>query len=79
MTNLYEAIILAGGQGTQLRSVISDIPKPLAPVANYPFLDILAGWLAPQGIQRLVLSLEYSSENIARHVGKNYMGLETIV
>ncbi|MBR2148394.1 MAG: hypothetical protein IJ965_03040, partial [Campylobacter sp.] len=33
-----EAIILCGGLGTRLRSVISDVPKPMAPIKNKPFL-----------------------------------------
>ena len=33
-----EAIILAGGMGTRLREVVSDVPKPMAPVNGKPFL-----------------------------------------
>ena len=36
-----EAIVLAGGLGTRLRSVVADVPKPMAPVANRPFLDYI--------------------------------------
>jgi D-glycero-alpha-D-manno-heptose 1-phosphate guanylyltransferase len=35
-----DVIILAGGLGTRLRSVVPDVPKPLAPVCGCPFLDI---------------------------------------
>ena len=33
-----EAVVLAGGLGTRLRSVVSDVPKPMAPVGGRPFL-----------------------------------------
>lgn len=35
-----EVIILAGGLGTRLRSVVSDVPKCMAPVAGKPFCGI---------------------------------------
>ena len=41
-----EAIVLAGGFGTRLRAVVSDVPKPLAPVAGRPFLAWLLDTLA---------------------------------
>lgn len=40
-----EAIVLAGGFGTRLRQVVADVPKPMAPVAGRPFLEILLGSL----------------------------------
>ena len=36
-----ECIILAGGMGTRLQSVVSDVPKCMAPVAGHPFLYYL--------------------------------------
>ena len=38
---ITEAIILAGGKGTRLQSVVSDVPKPMAIVAGRPFLEYL--------------------------------------
>jgi len=38
---IKEAIILAGGMGTRLQSVITEIPKPMAPVGERPFLSII--------------------------------------
>jgi D-glycero-alpha-D-manno-heptose 1-phosphate guanylyltransferase len=40
------AIVLCGGVGSRLRSVVSDVPKPLARINGQPFLDILLKWLA---------------------------------
>jgi D-glycero-alpha-D-manno-heptose 1-phosphate guanylyltransferase len=50
-------IVLAGGLGTRLRSVLSDRPKCLAPVGKRPFLALQLEMLAARGIQRFVLSL----------------------
>jgi len=60
-----DAIILAGGKGTRLQGIISDIPKPLAPVNGRPFLDILLSQLNQvQAIQRVVIAAGYKSEKI---------------
>jgi len=54
-----EAIILAGGKGTRLSPVVNDIPKPLAPISDKPFLDYLLEWLALQKIDKVILSIGY--------------------
>lgn len=58
------AIILAGGLGTRLRSVISAVPKPMAPIQQKPFLAYLLDHLHTQGITQVVLSLGYQAEMI---------------
>jgi len=59
-----EAIILAGGLGTRLRSAIGDLPKPLAPVGGRPFLQLLLSSLSRAGIDRVVLSLGHGAQPI---------------
>ncbi len=59
-----EGIILAGGLGTRLRAVLSDLPKPLAPVAGKPFLGYLLSYLGREGLKRLVFALGYRAEAI---------------
>jgi D-glycero-alpha-D-manno-heptose 1-phosphate guanylyltransferase len=71
-----EAIILAGGFGTRLRSVVQNIPKPMAPVAGRPFLEILLERIASQGAQHIVFSLGYLAPLIIRHFGGSYNGIE---
>ena len=73
-----EAIILAGGFGTRLRQVVPDLPKPMAPVAGRPFLEILLFMLAQKGFTRVVLSLGFMSEKIIAHFGEQYLGLELV-
>lgn len=58
------AIILAGGKGERLRSVIANIPKPLVPVAGKPFLHWLIGWVESQGETHVVLAARHLSEHI---------------
>ena len=73
---LVEAIILAGGQGTRLRSVVADRPKPMALVAGRPFLEYQIDHLISQGIQRVILSVGYRHELIQRHFGCHYRNIE---
>lgn len=75
---LKEAIILAGGFGTRLRDVISDVPKTMAPVNGRPFLDYQLKYLKYYGIQKVILSVGYLSEKIIEHYGNNFDGIEII-
>ena len=59
-----ECIVLAGGMGTRLRSVVAELPKCLAPVAGRPFLDWLADALEESGFDHLILSLGYRHEAV---------------
>jgi D-glycero-alpha-D-manno-heptose 1-phosphate guanylyltransferase len=59
-----EAIILAGGMGTRLQSVVSDVPKCMAPVAGKPFLYYLLATLEKAGFNHIILSLGYKHEVI---------------
>jgi D-glycero-alpha-D-manno-heptose 1-phosphate guanylyltransferase len=66
------AIILAGGLGTRLRSVVSDLPKCMAPVNNRPFLDYVIDHLLQQGISHFIFSVGYKSDAIIQHIQSNY-------
>lgn len=59
-----ECIILAGGLGTRLQSVVSDVPKCMAPVASAPFLSHIFDYLEEEKFQHIILSLGYKSEAI---------------
>lgn len=73
-----EAIVLAGGFGTRLRQVVQDLPKPMAPVAGRPFLEILLTSLARKGFRRVVLSLGYMAEKVVAHFGDRFAGMELV-
>jgi D-glycero-alpha-D-manno-heptose 1-phosphate guanylyltransferase len=71
-----EAIVLAGGFGTRLRSVVSGVPKPMASVAGRPFLELLLSSLKSKGITRAILSVGYMSEAITSFFEKHPVGME---
>lgn len=73
---IEEAVILAGGLGTRLRSVVSDVPKPMAPVSGRPFLHWLLDNLGKQGIKRIVLAVGYMADKIINDLGENYRGID---
>lgn len=70
-----QAIILAGGFGTRLRSVLADIPKPMAPIHGKPFLAYLIDYLKTQGITDVILSVHYLREQIEEYFKNNYQGI----
>ena len=71
-----QAIVLAGGLGTRLRSVVADLPKPMAPVAGRPFLAWILDRLAQAGFERVVLAVGYRHEDIEQHFGHAWRGVE---
>ncbi len=73
-----EAIVLAGGFGTRLRSVISDVPKPMAPVLGRPFLEYILDDLIKKGVNRIVLAVSYKYEIIKNYFGYSYRDVEII-
>lgn len=71
-----EAIVLAGGFGTRLRELVPDLPKPMAPVAGKPFLEILLCSLSRKGFSRVVFSLGFMADKISGHFGEGFAGME---
>ncbi|MBP8033829.1 MAG: nucleotidyltransferase family protein [Bacteroidia bacterium] len=73
---LKEAIILAGGFGTRLQSVVNDVPKPMAPINNEPFLNYVFDYLKHYQIEHAVLSIGYLSEKIVEYYKTEYNGIK---
>lgn len=67
-----EAIILAGGKGSRLQSVVSDIPKPMAPIGDLPFLEYMLNYLISQKIKHVILSVGYKWKTIYEYFGDRY-------
>ncbi len=61
---LSECIILAGGLGTRLKSVVNDVPKVLADINGKPFLHYIIEKLCAQKVAHLILSVGYKHEMI---------------
>lgn len=73
--NKLDAVILCGGLGKRLRSVVADAPKVLVKVNDRPFLDILIGHLKRQGISHIVFCTGYKADQIERYYRDNAQGL----
>ena len=65
---ITEAIILAGGLGTRLRSAVPDLPKCMAPVKNKPFITYVIEYLMQQGVNRFIFSLGYQSDKLVSYL-----------
>jgi NDP-sugar pyrophosphorylase family protein len=62
-------VLLVGGLGTRLRALLPSAPKPLAPVGNRPFLELLVRQLGNQGIRSLIMCTGYLADQIEREFG----------
>lgn len=77
---MRECIILAGGLGTRLRSVINDKPKCLAIVNGLPFLDYVLQILIKYNFEHFIFSLGYKSDDIISYINASNPNLnKTIV
>ena len=74
-----DVIILAGGMGTRLNRVVSDVPKPMAPIRNRPFLEYVLNWLSQcPAIGKIILATGYKSETIIEYFARSYKGIPII-
>jgi len=73
-----EAIVLAGGFGTRLQKVVSNVPKSMAHINNRPFLEYLFDYLISQGVSKVVISVGYKNEIISNHFKDHYKSLEVV-
>jgi NDP-sugar pyrophosphorylase family protein len=76
--NQLTAIILAGGLGTRLRSVVADRPKVLAEVLGRPFLSYLLDQVEAAGVKQVVLCTGHLGEQVEEAFGKYYGSLRLI-
>lgn len=70
------AVIMAGGQGSRLRPLTCDLPKPLAPLCGKPVLEYILDLLAEHNCKRAALTLMYQGHRIAeRYPVGEYRGI----
>ncbi len=62
--------------GTRLKSVVSDVPKPMAPINGIPFLEIQINYWISQGINKFILSVGYKKEIIIDYFGFRFNNAE---
>jgi len=72
---IKEAIILAGGLGTRLRSAVPDLPKCMAPVAGKPFLHYVISYLQKQGIEKFIFAVGYKHEFIEEFLANEFLNI----
>ncbi|MGB1039860.1 MAG: HAD-IIIA family hydrolase [Flavobacteriales bacterium] len=72
---ISEAIILAGGLGTRLRSEVSNLPKSMAPINGIPFLQYQFDYLNQSNIKTVYLAVGYLSDSIVKFFGDSYNGI----
>jgi D-glycero-alpha-D-manno-heptose 1-phosphate guanylyltransferase len=72
---MIETIVLAGGFGTRLKSVISNVPKPMAPIGGKPFLSYLLLLLSKKGVKKVIIAVGYLSDSIIEYYGDRFEGM----
>lgn len=65
-----DVVILCGGKGERLRTVVADKPKSMADVEGRPFLDLVIDYVASFGFLRFILCAGYLGDQIEQYYGK---------
>ena len=71
-------VVLAGGLGTRLRSVLPDRPKPMADIDGIPFLELLLRDVALADPGQIILCVSFMKEVIQEHFGDNFLGIPVL-
>lgn len=64
-----QAMILAAGRGTRMKSLTEDLPKPMLPVRGKPILQTIVEGLRDNGVQRFLIVVGYRQDVIRSHFG----------
>lgn len=70
------AVILCGGKGIRLQSLVSDRAKPMALIGSKPFLDILIDYLADFAVSNVLLCCGFMAESITKYYRRNSKGMQ---
>lgn len=74
-----QAIIMAGGKGKRLRHVISDIPKPLAPINGKPIIDYVIEHVKKNGCNNIIVTIGYLGEKIKSYIENNNYDIPVLI
>jgi mannose-1-phosphate guanylyltransferase len=69
-----QAIVLVGGEGTRLRPLTSDVPKPAVTLVDRPFLAYAIEWLAAHGVTEVVLACGFLPDVLREVLGEEERG-----
>jgi mannose-1-phosphate guanylyltransferase/phosphomannomutase len=64
-----KAVIMAGGEGTRLRPLTSNVPKPMLPLANRPMMEHIVNLLREHGVDEIVVTVAYLANTIRTYFG----------
>jgi mannose-1-phosphate guanylyltransferase len=70
-----QALVLAGGEGTRLRPLTYTTPKPVMPLAGRPFLSFMLDWVHSHGVDEVILSCGFMSDDVKHVLGDIYDGM----
>ncbi|MCK5179792.1 MAG: NTP transferase domain-containing protein, partial [Candidatus Omnitrophica bacterium] len=70
-----DCVILCGGLGARLQSVVKDVPKVMAEVNGAPLLDLMIEHLKKQGAARIVLCTGYQAEAVENYYREHDFGM----
>ncbi|MDO9484580.1 MAG: NDP-sugar synthase [Actinomycetota bacterium] len=76
---MTEAVLLVGGQGTRLRPLTINTPKPMLPVAGVPFTVHQILRARDAGVTRIVLSTSYKAEVFREFIEGSDLGIEIVI
>jgi mannose-1-phosphate guanylyltransferase / phosphomannomutase len=64
-----KAVIMAGGEGSRLRPLTSNAPKPMLPIANRPMMEHVIALLRRHGFDEIVVTVAFLATNIKTYFG----------
>ena len=70
-----QALVLAGGAGTRLQPLTLTTPKPVMPLAGRPFLTFMLDWARSHGVDEVILSCGFMSDEVKAVLGDIYDGM----
>lgn len=73
-----EAVILAGGLGTRIRSASVDLPKVMLPISGRPFLEHVLAALSARAFGRVILAVGYRRDQIRAYFGGSFAGMDLV-
>ena len=68
-TGGMQAVIMAGGEGSRLRPLTSNVPKPMLPIVDKPMMEHIIGLLKRHGINDIVATVQFLSSVIRNYFG----------
>ena len=69
---MAKGMILAAGQGTRVRPLTKDLPKPMVPILGKPLMEYQIEHLARHGIKQIMVNVAYHHQKIERYFGDGH-------